>query len=497
MAVLGFILLTAVLGVAAKCLYNVFLHPLRHYPGPKLAGVTRAYYLFFDVRGVSHWKVKEWHEKYGDVVRIAPGELSYTSGQAWQAIYGFPNKDGTGNFEKDAQWWNKNVNGVENILTADHAGHKRMRRLQNPAFSDKALKAQESVITGYVKLLIHKLHGEASGAADADGADGAVVDMNSWYNFTTFDIIGDLAFGEPFYCLRDASWHWWLHAVFDIFQAGTYLRAARRFPSPLSEMLLLLIPRRLIKTRVAQFKFGVDRVDRRLEQETDRPDFMSYILQGSDEKAMTVDEMYAAAQVLIVAGSETTATGLTAATYLLCENPHTLARLTAEIRNAFEDEDGITIQSTAGLSYLNAVIEEALRLGPPGPGTFPRVVPDGGRTVCGSFVPAGYSVGVHHLSINRSPAHFREHDGFHPERWLDDPRFESDKKAAAQPFSFGPRNCIGKNLAYAEIRTILARVVWNFDMKLHPDSAGWLGRQKMFTTWHKTEMKVYLSARKR
>lgn len=159
---------------------------------------------------------------------------------------------------------------------------------------------------------------------------------------------------------------------------------------------------------------------------------------------MTVDEMYAAAQVLIVAGSETTATGLTAATYLLCENPHTLARLTAEIRDAFEDEDGITIQSTAGLSYLNAVIEEALRLGPPGPGTFPRVVPDGGRTVCGSFVPAGYSVGVHHLSINRSPAHFREHDGFHPERWLDDPRFESDKKAAAQPFSFGPRNCIGK-----------------------------------------------------
>lgn len=72
----------------AKCVYNAFLHPLSRYPGPKLAGVTRAYYLFFDVRGVSHWKVKEWHEKYGDVIRIAPGELSYTSGQAWQTIYG-------------------------------------------------------------------------------------------------------------------------------------------------------------------------------------------------------------------------------------------------------------------------------------------------------------------------------------------------------------------------------------------------------------------------
>ncbi|KAF6831904.1 toxin biosynthesis cytochrome p450 [Colletotrichum musicola] len=489
MAILAFVALLAVLGLVAKGVYNAFLHPLRKYPGPPLAGVTRAYYLWFDVRGVSHWKVKEWHEKYGAVVRIAPGELSYTSKEAWQTIYGFPNRgEGTGNFEKDAQWWNKNVNGVENILTADDAGHKRMRRLQNPAFSDKALKAQESVITGYVDLLVHQLHGQA---------DGSPVDMNSWYNFTTFDIIGDLAFGEPFYCLRDAQWHWWLQAVFDIFQAGTYLRAARRFSSPFSEALLLLIPRRLIKTRVAQFHFGVERVNKRLEQKTERPDFMHYILQheGSDEKGMSIEEIYAAAQVLIVAGSETTATALTTATYYLCENLETLEKLTTEVRNAFASDSEIGIQSTAGLPYLNAVVEEALRLGPPGPGTFPRVVPDGGRTVCGQFVAGGYSVGVHHLSVNRSPANFRAHDEFHPERWLGDPCFESDNKTAAQPFSFGPRNCIGKNLAYAEIRTILSRVVWNFDMKMHPDSAGWLGRQKMFTTWHKTEMKVYLSAK--
>lgn len=169
-----------------------------------------------------------------------------------------------------------------------------------------------------------------------------------------------------------------------------------------------------------------------------------YILQGIDEKGMTMEEIYAAAQVLIVAGSETTATALTTATAYLCENPETLRRLTAEIREAFEKEDDITIQSTSALSYLDAVIEEALRLGPPGPGTFPRVVPDGGRTVCGQFVPGGYSVGVHHLSVNRSPVNFRDHDGFYPERWLGDGRFESDNKAAAQSFSFGPRNCIGK-----------------------------------------------------
>lgn len=120
-----------------------------------------------------------------------------TDSRAWPAIYGFPNKEGTGNFEKDPQWWNKTVSGVVNILDADDAGHRRMRRLQNPAFSDKALRAQESVICGYASLLVHKLHGLCSGGGSA------VVDMTAWYNFTTFGmfvLVSRLLF-YGFFCL--------------------------------------------------------------------------------------------------------------------------------------------------------------------------------------------------------------------------------------------------------------------------------------------------------
>lgn len=95
-------------------------------------------------------------------------------------------------------------------------------------------------------------------------------------NATRPDIIGDLAFGEPFYCLQNAEWHWWLQAVFDIFKAGTMLRAARRFPEPLATLLCLFIPRKLIQTRKEQFAFGVERVDKRLQQTTDRPDFSEF-----------------------------------------------------------------------------------------------------------------------------------------------------------------------------------------------------------------------------
>lgn len=173
---------------------------------------------------------------------------------------------------------------------------------------------------------------------------------------------------------------------------------------------------------------------------------MSYILKSDEKNGMTVEEMYTSAQVLIVAGSETTATGLTAATYFLLSNPSTWQKLCAEVRSRFDKEQDITIQNTAdgSLPYLNAVINETLRLCPPGPGTFPRTVPAGGRMVCGRWVPEGCSVGVHHLSAGRSRLNFHEADSFVPERWLGEERFSGDKKSAMQAFSFGPRNCIGK-----------------------------------------------------
>ncbi|KAK8045087.1 hypothetical protein PG993_005111 [Apiospora rasikravindrae] len=481
------------LWAVGKAVYNVYFHPLASYPGPFLARATRLYHAYYDIKGVSIWKVKDWHEKYGPVVRIAPDELSYTDSQAWPAIYGFPTRDGTGNFEKDPQWWNKAPSGILSIVDADDAGHRLMRRLQNPAFSEKALRSQERVIKGYVDLLIQKLHGLAS---DPDAA--ADVDMVAWYNFTTFDIIGDLAFGEPFNCLREAVRHWWIDAVFDLFQDGVFMRAARRFSWPFPRVLAwLFVPKKLVKHRMDQFMFTVERVNRRLQLTTDRPDFLSYILNAEGEKAMSMEETYVCTQVLIVAGSETTATALTGATYLLLENPETLERLTAEIKGRFNAEDEITIQSTAELPYLNAVVHESLRLCPPGPAVFPRVVPQGGRVVCGQFVPGGYTVGVHQLAADRSSHNFVDPESFIPDRWLGDSRFEKDDKAACQPFSYGPRNCIGKNLAMAEIKTILSQVIWNFDMELHPASRGWLNRQKAFTSWKKEELKVALAPKPR
>lgn len=76
-----------------------------------------------------------------------------------------------------------------------------MRRLLTHAFSSKALQEQEQTLHTYADMLIDKLAGMMR------GTQHAIVDMTRWYNFTTFDLIGDLAFGEPFGCLSENKYH--------------------------------------------------------------------------------------------------------------------------------------------------------------------------------------------------------------------------------------------------------------------------------------------------
>lgn len=164
---------------------------------------------------------------------------------------------------------------------------------------------------------------------------------------------------------------------------------------------------------------------------------------------MNEAEIRLSARVFIIAGSETTATLLSGAFFLLLTNTKHLERLTREVRDAFRAEADITIQSTASLPFLQAVIQESLRLYPPAPNTFPRTTPEPGQMICGRFVPAGTTVGVHQWSAHRCASNFFMPDTFVPERWMDtdntsDKRFMADEREACQPFSYGPRNCIGQ-----------------------------------------------------
>lgn len=90
-----------------------------------------------------------------------------------------------------------------------------------------------------------------------------------------------------------------------------------------------------------------------------------------------------------------------------------------------------------------------------------------------------------HLAVYRNPNNFRHPESFVPERWLaESDEYASDQKHALQPFSVGPRACLGKNMAYHEIRLILSKILWNFDLELCEESAKW-AEQKIYIMWDK------------
>ncbi|KAJ5496031.1 Cytochrome monooxygenase lcsI [Penicillium diatomitis] len=417
--------------------YRLFFSPLAKFPGPKLAACTNLPNLYWLVTGKHHLKIKELHDQYGDVVRVSPTTLVYRSAQAWKDIYGH-RKAGQQSFLKDPATYIVGPTGPS-IVNSNEADHARERRLLSHAFSEKALRDQESLVHSYVDLLVDRLEGQIDNSR-------ATVDMVSWYNFTTFDIIGDLAFGEPFGCLRDSQYHPWVKMVFTSAKVNVQLRPGKMYPILAPVLRKLLISGEGAKMRDNHFALSSEKVLRRLQTKTDRPDFMTHVLRVTGERAMTPREMESNAALLILAGSETTATLLSGFTYFVLINPAVQKKVVTEVRDAFKSYDEINFQSVAQLPYLNATLEESLRMYPPVADVTPRVVPKGGAVVDGHHIPEGTVVSGHFFSTFHAESNFTEPESFLPERWLEKraPRFENDKRLAFNPFSLGPRNCLGK-----------------------------------------------------
>lgn len=271
-------------------------------------------------------------------------------------------------------------NGVHSILSANDADHSRIRRLLAHAFSDKALHEQQVMLQEYVGLLIHSLRTQAQ-------ANNTIY-ISDWFNYVTFDIIGELCFGESFDCLRSAAYHPWISILFYYFKSAALVTSTLLLPG-MTTALPWAMPKKAIQRRVDHFNTTKAKVHQRLEGGENKPDFMTYVLRHNDEKGMTIPEIEATFTILATAGAETTATALTGMINHLAKDHTTLARLTTEIRTTYSTEDQMTMGSLAKMSYLNAVIEEGLRMCPPVPTGSPRVVPAGGETVCGHWVPAG------------------------------------------------------------------------------------------------------------
>lgn len=374
-------------------------------------------------------------------------------------------------------------------MGADEDAHARYRRAFAGSFTEKAVKDQSPILEKYVDLMIENFNEMCKSSGST------TIDVASWLNFVTFDISGDLSFGESFGSTENGSPHPWVEIACS-FGKGVALIASLNFYHPLQKLLAYIMPAKVREKMVYHRQLSFEKVQQRLQYKDDRADFIQSVLKYNREKAEQVSsfELQHNMSIFVFAGSETTSTAMSSVIYHLLGAPEALSKVTREIRSSFVSEDGINAASTSKLEYLTAVINEGMRLGPAVPVGVPRGVPIPGEHICGKWVPGGTLVSVNQYPANRSTTNFSDPNIFKPERFLTAQK--GDDLTVFQPFLLGRHMCIGYRFAWAEMRSILARLLWSFDIAWagKPDTRHW-GEQQTFIFWQKKPLVIRLSVR--
>jgi len=412
---LGGIGFLTVLYFLLSAIYNLYFHPLAKIPGHRAWSATHIPLAWSIYRGTSVRKMQQLHRQYGPILRIGPDSVSFAQAEAWAHVLQ-PPPGSPETILKDTQWFRPLPGMVPSLSQAvEPSPHAHIKKAMLPAFTARALRAQEPFIQRYVNLLVDRLRDIASGDSSSFFVGEhapAEVDIVSWLNFTTFDIFGDLGFGESFGCLEHSRHHPWVSIIFSNLKGIALLRAASYFPI-VESLLTLCIPASIRKMQSDHVEFVRKKVETRLNYEFKREDLMScvYRAEGHHEftenqdrrlrekseqeggGGLSVEAITSVFWEMIMAGSETTATSLAGTINLLVQNPDKLRILADELRTRFDVEtsDSISLDELHDLPYLNAVLKEGLRLCAPFPWILPRVIPTGGGNICGAWLPEGVS----------------------------------------------------------------------------------------------------------
>src|SRR5487761_505520 len=209
-------------------------------------------------------------------------------------------------------------------------------------------------------------------------------------------------------------------------------------------------------------------IERRRREKEEHFDYIAMLMGARDKDSgepMPERQLIDEVLTLVVAGHETTASGLNWTWYLLSQHPDAEARLHAEL-DAIRDESAPSLPQMEQLAYTQQVVNEALRLYPPGWLLSRRTVqPD---VLSGYEIPAGANVLLPLYLLHRHPRYWKDPDTFFPERFAPDPDAERPR-FAYMPFAAGPRHCIGETFALYEMLLHLHRIARHFRLIHVPD----------------------------
>ncbi|KAK7464844.1 hypothetical protein VKT23_006049 [Stygiomarasmius scandens] len=498
---LAYVLFYTSLGVSVITYRLSPFHPLANYPGPLIARISKLWTVWKAFDGKLPQYYQCLHAHYGPIVRTGPNELSVTDKDL------LPDILGTHGMPKGPVWDGRRMTPGDSkqeynlILTRNATRHLQLRRAWNKAFAAEPLSDYKDIMLKRVSVLQSRFEDMCHEAPDGH----AVVNMTKWISYFSFDLMSDLAFGGGSEMLREGDKNGYLENL----EKGIVLPSFMGYIPWITQIALRLFPKVSASTRSIG-AFAAQRAQIRSSQTVTEKDLFYHIANHTlkDENASPFPLIVSNAVLAILAGSDTASSVLCNVAYYLLANPSYLKQLQQELDQTFPPlQDGtihLELESLTDLPWLNAIINETMRLQPILPTGLQRAPEkgSGGKMIGSHFIKEGTAVQVPIYVLHRDPKYFSpDPEKFWPERWIqyrDNPEITLNLGAFI-PFSMGPANCVGKPLAIVELRYVVATLITHFEIKFADgwDAAKWEKNLKDRFVLTKGELMVDLKLRRK
>ncbi|KAL4878214.1 cytochrome P450 [Aspergillus karnatakaensis] len=418
--------------------------PIAKLPGPWHTTFTSLVLKYHEFTSNRRIYIHNLHKQYGTVVRIAPNEASFASLDAIREIYA----SGGSGYDKTELYDLFRQYGIKTMFsTLDKFNHSQRKRELADRYAMTNILREEhfSAITDRARAFVSRCV-----------ASSESVDVYVWLHCYALDGVTNFMFSPGGLRSLDSD------ANFEIMEELTYHQSLQKnllhyyLPALVPYFPSRLIPRRAPLTN--------DYVLKMAAQQQPTPHTLVAKLTRKDTP-LNHAQVAAECKDHMAAGIDTTGDGLCFLMWELSrpENYQFQKRLFEELNSADTDTP------LDKLPYLDAVVKEGLRCAPPIPMSFPRYVPDGGRSIDGYFVPERTIVSCQPYTVHRLDENvFPEPDRFNPDRWMEI-KGAAERNRLFFAFSTGGRGCTGRNLATVEMKVLLREVYSRFRTTLAAD----------------------------
>ncbi|KAL9131629.1 MAG: hypothetical protein Q9217_000517, partial [Psora testacea] len=426
------------------------------------------YEFYYDVilRGQYTFHIRTLHVKYGPIIRINPYELHISDPAFYDVLYA---SSASGEKRNKWEWYTKQFGTPQAMFsTTGHDQHKARRATLNRFFSKASVRRLQPIIAERVQALVQRLRGFKDIKAGVINVDHA---------FAAFanDIVMEYSYGRSDHRVDQKDFAPDYHDA--ALEAGKRAGILKQMiwiyhlMQSLPEWLAILISpsfdsvlriKRQFEQQIAQIKAKHSSTSSNLPHPTIFHEILQSQLCESDKSLSRLTDE---AMIIVAAGTMTTSWALSVSIYHLLASPRILTKLKAELRSAIPDPGAtVSLSMLEKLPYLAAVVQEAVRLSYGVASRLQRISPDKSLLFTDAdtgkqwSIPPNTPVGMTSIQIHQDESIFPDARSFVPERWIENPRLDRYMVS----FCKGSRQCIGINLAYAEMYLCLAAIFRRF-----------------------------------